>query len=63
MGSCQLCGQPAGKLLTEGVRAGGKGGEEAGGGDESSTKFHSDPHSNLQHYLTVLLHSVSHVSD
>lgn len=29
--------------------------EEAGGGDESSTKFHPDPHSNLQGYLTVLL--------
>lgn len=28
--------------------------EEAGRGDESSTKFHSDPHSNLQGYLTVL---------
>lgn len=43
VGSCQLCGQPAGKLLTEGVR-GREGGEEAGGGDESSLKFHSDPH-------------------
>lgn len=28
--------------------------EEAGRGDESSTKFHSDPHSNLQSCLTVL---------
>lgn len=49
---CQLCGQCAGKLLTEGVcvcvRERGKEGEREGGGDESSTKFHSDPLSNLQ---------------
>lgn len=52
VGSCQLCGQPAGKLLTKGVR-GRERGEEAGGGDESSSKFHSDPRSNLQGYLTA----------
>lgn len=33
-----------------------------GGGDESSTKFLSDPHDNLQSYLTVLLPNFSQVS-
>lgn len=62
MGSCQLCGQLAGKLLTEGVR-GREGGRMLEEVMSHPTKSHSDPHSNLQGHLTALLHSVSQVSD